>query len=132
LHFRRTFVEKLFAIHGKVELLKRNGQPIGPYARHYYDLFQLAARPEVIAMLKSAEYGEIKADYDRISREHFYRGYFFPEGMRFELSDALFPPSDIELTLEAEYEAQCHMLCYGTYPSWAEVKLRFLELEKWL
>ncbi len=25
LHFRRTFVEKMFAIHGKVELLKRDG-----------------------------------------------------------------------------------------------------------
>ena len=29
LHFRRTFVEKLFAIHSKVELLKRDGRPIG-------------------------------------------------------------------------------------------------------
>lgn len=27
LHFRRTFVEKMFAIHGKVELLKRDRQP---------------------------------------------------------------------------------------------------------
>lgn len=28
LHFRRTFVEKLFAIHSKVELLKREGRPV--------------------------------------------------------------------------------------------------------
>lgn len=33
----------MFAIHSKVELLKRDGQPLGAYARHYYDLFQLAA-----------------------------------------------------------------------------------------
>lgn len=39
LHFRRTFVEKMFAVHGKVELLKRDGQPLGSYARHYYDMF---------------------------------------------------------------------------------------------
>ena len=52
LHFRRTFVEKLFAIHGKVQLLKRDGQPLGTYARHYYDLSQLAARTEVITMRK--------------------------------------------------------------------------------
>ena len=39
LHFRRTFVEKMFAIHSKVELFKRHGQPLGAYARHYYDLF---------------------------------------------------------------------------------------------
>ncbi len=35
LHFRRTFVEKTFAIHARVELLKREGQPLGTYARHY-------------------------------------------------------------------------------------------------
>jgi hypothetical protein len=60
LHFRRTFVEKMFAIHGKVELLKRDGRALGSYARHYYDLYCLAARDEVIAMLKSAEYAAIK------------------------------------------------------------------------
>ena len=64
LHFRRTFVEKLFAIHGKVELLKRDGRPLGSYARHYYDLFHLAAREEVVAMLASDEYTNIKDDYD--------------------------------------------------------------------
>src|SRR5688572_20525868 len=50
LHFRRTFVEKLFAIHAKVELLKERGTAIGPYARHYYDLYQLAQRGEIRAM----------------------------------------------------------------------------------
>jgi hypothetical protein len=33
LHFRRTFVKKLFAIHGKVQRLLRDGQPLGTYAR---------------------------------------------------------------------------------------------------
>ena len=66
LHFRRTFVEKMFALHGKVELMKENGRPLGPYARHYYDLFQLAAQPEVLEMLRSAEYAEIKADTELI------------------------------------------------------------------
>jgi hypothetical protein len=56
LHFRRTFVEKMFAIHGKVELLKRDKQPLGSYARHYYDLYQLSGHPEVGTMLRSAEY----------------------------------------------------------------------------
>jgi hypothetical protein len=32
LHFGRTFVEKMFAIHGKVELYKRDGRPLGSYA----------------------------------------------------------------------------------------------------
>jgi hypothetical protein len=29
LHFQRTFVEKMFAIHSKVEMLKRDGRPLG-------------------------------------------------------------------------------------------------------
>lgn len=45
LHFRRTFVGKLFAIHSKVEIFKKTGRGIGGYARHYYDLFCLAQRP---------------------------------------------------------------------------------------
>jgi hypothetical protein len=76
LHFRRTFVEKLFAIHGKVQLLLRDGQPLGTYARHYYDLFQLSEKDEVLALLRSEEYATIKTDYDRISREHFAKRYF--------------------------------------------------------
>jgi hypothetical protein len=128
LHFRRTFVEKMFAIHSKVELLKRDGQPLGTYARHYYDLFQLATHPEVIVMLKSAEYLAIRQDYDRISCAHFPRSYFCPERMSFARSEALFPPTDLAAILGAEYERQCRMLCYGPYPTWAEVKARFLEL----
>jgi hypothetical protein len=132
LHFRRTFVEKMFAIHSKVELLKRDGRPLGSYARHYYDLFQLAAQPEVIAMLRSHEYAAIKADYDRISREHFPKSYFHPDDMRFSTSDALFPPAALATTISAQYEAQCGFLCYGPYPAWTEVQARFLELRSLL
>ena len=128
LHFRRTFVEKMFAIHSKVVLLKRDRQPLGSYARHYYDLFQLAAQGEVMAMLNSKEYASIKADYDRISREHFPKSYFSPEGMSFARSDALFPPAELASAIGREYEAQCKMLCYGPYPSWDEVQARFVEL----
>ena len=95
LHFRRTFVEKLFAIHGKVELFKRQGRPIGSYARHYYDLYALSSRPEVHDLLRSDEYAAIKADYDAISRTHFAQGYFPPPDMCFAASDALFPTGEL-------------------------------------
>jgi hypothetical protein len=117
----------MFAIHGKVEQLKRDGTPLGTYARHYYDLSQLAPQAEVIAMLKSGEYAAIKKDYDEISRAHFARSYFYPEGMSFAKSDALFPPAELAKTIGAEYEAQCKLLCYGPYPSWAEVQARLLK-----
>lgn len=128
LHFRRTFVEKMFAIHGKVEILKRDGRPIGSYARHYYDLYQLSLQPDVRTMLASSEYASIKEDYDRISRAHFDRDYFFPEGMSFANSDALFPPASIARAIARDYQEQCRMLCYGTFPSWPEVEARFDEL----
>ena len=132
LHFRRTFVEKMFAIHSKVELLKRANQPIASYARHYYDLYQLAARPEVRTMLQSDEYAAIKADYDRISRAHFPKSYFHPEGMRFARSDALFPPPELAAIIGPEYEQQCRTLCYGAYSPWTEVQARFGELRDML
>lgn len=132
LHFRRTFVEKMFAIHSKVELLKRETTPLGSYARHYYDLFQLAAQEEVIAMLKSPEYAAIKADYDRISREHFPKSYFYPANMQFANSDALFPPPELSATIKAEYEAQCKQLCYGPYPSFPRVQSRFAAIREML
>jgi hypothetical protein len=130
LHFRRTFVEKLFAIHGKVELFKREGRPVGSYARHYYDLSQLAVQPDVAAMLRSAEYAAIKADYDEISRTHFERSYFSPKGMSFATSDALFPPAGLAARLGEEYETQCRQLCLGPYPSWDDVQRRFRELKE--
>ena len=125
LHFRRTFVEKMFAIHSKVELFKRDRRPIGGYARHYYDLYQLSSQPEVLAMLASDEYGTIKADYDRISREHFPKSYFFPDGMNFSQSDALFPPSALADQIADEYHQQCRTLCYGPFPTWAQVQDQF-------
>lgn len=128
LHFRRTFVEKMFAIHGKIEQFKNDRRPLGSYARHYYDLFRLSSEPQVLVMLRSEEYRTIRSDYDQISRTHFPRRYFYPEGMRFANSDALFPSADLAAVIRAEYETQCKLLCYGPYPSWAEVQVRFNEL----
>jgi hypothetical protein len=125
LHFRRTFVEKLFAIHSKVELLKRDKRAIGSYARHYYGLSQLAVQPDVLAMLRSGEYAQIKADYDQISRQCFPRDYLPPNDLSFAESDALFPGAALDLALRAEYEAQCKQLCFGPYPTWDELRKRF-------
>jgi len=79
-------------------------------------------------MLQSPEYAAIKEDYDRISRDHFEKSYFHPEGMTFAKSDALFPRAELESIIGAAYEEQCRMLCYGPYPSWAEIQRRFGEL----
>lgn len=128
LHFRRTFVEKLFAIHSKVEILKRDGSPIRAYARHYYDLFHLAGRSEVREMLASPEYASIKLDYDMISRQYFARDYVPPTDLSFASSTALFPDTSISESLRHSYEQQCRLLCLGAFPNWREVLARFEEI----
>lgn len=129
LHFRRTFVEKLFAIHSKVEKFKQTGIGIGGYARHYYDLYCLAERQEVLAMLRSNEYEAIKIDYDRVSRKHFEADYVVPPDMSFAKSEAIFPKGNIEMALAAEFEKQCRILCFGEFPTWRQVQQRFMSLQ---
>ncbi len=51
LHFRRTFVEKLFSLHSKIMQYQQDGTSFANYTRHYYDLMCLAQRPEVKNML---------------------------------------------------------------------------------
>jgi hypothetical protein len=97
----------MFAIHARVEAFKKAGKEIGGYARHYYDLFCLAGRAEIVTMLRSDEYGIIKPDYDRISREHFEKSYVAPPYMSFAKSDALFPPAELRAILAVEFEKQC-------------------------
>lgn len=118
----------MFAIHSKLELLKREGRPLGTYARYYYDLYQLSQRPEVLAMLQSIEYGEIKQDYDLISRTHFPGSYFYPDKMSFANSDALFPSDKLLAEIGDAYEGQSEVLCFGAHPSWDAVQTRFSEL----
>ena len=128
LHFRRTFVEKMFAIHARVEAFKMGGQPIGSYARHYYDLLCLIGRQEVLAMLHSEEYAAIKTDYDRISSEHFPKSYVPPPAMSFARSDALFPPVGLRAIIAADFAAQCRVLCFGPFPAWDEVQARLEDI----
>jgi len=125
LHFRRTFVEKLFAIHGKVKRLKEDGSPLGRDVRHYADLYVLAGRSEVTAMLASDEYDEIKTDYDEKSSTFFPRSHRPPPSLRFTTSDALFPSDELRAAIEPGYEEECRRLFFRPHPSFAEVLERF-------
>ena len=129
LHFRRTFVEKLFAIHSKIEMYKEKGLPLGSYARHYYDLYQLSGQAEVLNMLASLEYEEIKTDYERVSLTSFPGSYRAPRAMRFSNSDAIYPKDFLREMIAAEYQQQCEVLCFGPFPTWQEVETRFDELK---
>jgi hypothetical protein len=132
LHFRRTFVEKLFALHGKVVRLLEEQHPLGRDARHYPDLYALAGQHEVRAMLAADEYRTIREDYDSKSREFFPKSYRPPETLTFAESPALFPSPELRAELEREYEAQCSILFSGEYPTFTDVLARFEELRNLL
>lgn len=132
LHFRRTFIEKLFAIHGKVDRLKQDDHPLGRDARHYADIHALAARDEVLAMLRTDEYQAIRADYDRTSRAFFPKTYRPPDDLRFANSDALFPPDELRALIEPDYERECARLFFRPYPPFDEVLERLEGLRELL
>ncbi len=132
LHFRRTFVEKLFVIHAESRTLQEQRvQNIGSYARHYYDLYQLIRTPEVADMLRSEEYGGIIRDYDR-GKSGALLKELFPcrQNLRFGSSDALYPSEDLGKVIGGVYEEQCRTLCYGAYPSWKDLLSVFANLRE--
>jgi hypothetical protein len=128
MHFRRTFVEKLFTIHGKVVRLIQERVSLGRDARHYADLYALAGTPEVRAMLVSPEYDAIRTDYDAKSREFFAVTYRPPKDLAFGASPALFPDRALRERIAVDYEAQCQLLFAGNYPSFDEVCDRLEEI----
>ncbi len=133
LHYRRTFVEKLFALHGKVVRLQQEGHPLARDARHYADLYALADQHEVRSMLASDEYVQICQDYDEKSRTFFPKSHRPPDRLSFAESPALFPDPELEAVLAADYETQCRLLFSGgTYPSFDDVLARFAEIRELL
>lgn len=121
LHFRRTLVEKLYTIHDRVErLVKQRGEPLGSYARHYYDIHRLLVQDEVQAMLRTPEYASIAADYRRLTAR-FFRDQALPPGMELRHSAALFPDVELRARLAPQYTDQCSRLCYGRFPTFQEV-----------
>jgi Nucleotidyl transferase AbiEii toxin, Type IV TA system len=132
LHFRRTFVEKLFSLHSKVTQYQLDGTSFANYTRHYYDLVCLAKCPETIAMLQSEEYIEIKQDTDRISQMYFHNQYHPPQDLNFSTSNAFFPTGALRQAIANEYKQQCDTLCLSAYPDWEAVEQCFKELSQWL
>lgn len=133
LHFRRTFVEKMFALHGKVLRFQEDGHALDRDARHYPDLYVLAGQDAVRAMLTSNEYEQIRKDYDEKSRTFFAKSYRPPRDLSFAASPAFFPEPELREQLSVDYETQCRLLFSGTeYPSFEQVLDRFEEIRKLL
>jgi Nucleotidyl transferase AbiEii toxin, Type IV TA system len=112
LHFSRTFIEKMFAIHSLVARLQRDGIPLGRDARHYYDLHELAAHSEVVRLLESDECEAIRKDVDRVCREFYSDRYDAPRGLRLGSSPAVEPTAALRAQIAEDYDRECERLCY--------------------
>ncbi len=122
LHFRRTFVEKLFTLHSRVERAIAQGKELGRDARHYYDLAMLLDQPQTRAMLESEEFRVICGQYRDLTAK-FYPGQvkLLPDGMDLSQSPALFPSDDLKRRLAGAYVREADTLCYGSHPGFDEI-----------
>lgn len=122
LHFRRTFVEKLFTLHSRVERVMAQGKELGRDARHYYDLAMLLDQPQTRMMLESEEFKVICGQYRELTAK-FYLGQvkFLPDGMDLSESPALFPSDHLKSMLSGAYIREADTLCYGSYPDFDEI-----------
>ncbi|TRU02997.1 MAG: nucleotidyl transferase AbiEii/AbiGii toxin family protein [Microcystis sp. Msp_OC_L_20101000_S702] len=122
LHFRRTFVEKLFTLHSRVERAKKQGKDLGRDARHYYDLAMLLGEPQTKSMLESDEFKVICGQYRDLTAK-FYPGQvkLLPDGMNLSASSAFFPDPELRAMLSSAYIREADTLCYGPYPNFDEI-----------
>lgn len=133
LHFRRTFVEKLFTLHSRVKKVITQGKDLGRDARHYYDLAMLLDQPETRVMLASEEFKVICGQYRDLTGK-FYPGQvkFLPDGMDLSESPALFPSEDLRGILSGAYLREADTLCYGSYPNFDEILEGFEDIRAFL
>lgn len=112
---RRTFVEKLFAIHSEVERYLGGNRELLTTIRHYYDLHALAQEQDVQEFIGTTAYEDVKLDYKAICDEHF-QSAVLPDDLDLRTSRALFPSAEIVEDLRRRYENQIELLCFEESP----------------
>jgi len=69
LDYRRTFLEKLFAIHAAAARhLEGDATALNRQGRHYYDIYYLLGRDDVVAFAGSDDYRTLAIEIDALSR----------------------------------------------------------------
>ena len=118
----RTFVEKLFVVHGFVTryLEDAEARSLVRVGRHYYDVDRLLADDTVNASVGTPAFWEMVTDCDRRSQRDFARLHRAPVEFNFAESPALFPDATTRLALAREYERD-RALFFGESPSFDDV-----------
>lgn len=118
---RRTFVEKLFAVHAVYTANRAIGK-----TRHYYDLFEMCKLTEIRVFVGTADYRSSVAQVRAFSQEMF-AGQVLPETDSFSTSEAFQPDADSLKELERNYRLEADLFFEGQ-PTLAEVLQAIAEL----
>ena len=109
-NIRRTFVEKLFAIHAAYMVDRCANR-----TRHYYDTYKMSSLDEITVFVGTKEYRECVLDVRNISQESF-PGQPLPDGDSFATSPAFSPSSGDFSTLEKHYKREEHIFFSNPAP----------------
>ena len=111
---KRTFVEKLFAVHGAFMENRAANR-----TRHYCDLYKLCELSEIQDFAGTAEYCEIFAEVERYSRQYFPRTSV-PQLGKLTESQAFNPGTDDFRMLGRHYEGERYLF-FVEPPPFAEI-----------
>lgn len=113
LHPKRTFVEKLFALHDAYA-----SNEVEAKVRHYYDVYQLLALKEVTDFLGTGPYKDLKMDVAQFTKDNFTDSKV-PEGNDFSTSNAFSPSSEMAQKISRAHDTST--LFFGKRPSAKEI-----------
>jgi hypothetical protein len=111
---RRTFVEKLFAIHAAYHKNRAANQ-----TRHYYDLYKLCELEEIKTYTGTAQYRRCFEEVKALSKEHFEK-QAVPEGNSVSSSAAFGPTGEDLSVLDRNYRNESHLF-FVTPPALVEI-----------
>lgn len=132
MSYSRTFVEKLYTIHSKVENWDGAEGGLDRYPRHYYDIGMLLNTEGVRELLNGNQIDLIRKDYRQITQRHFPNAAL-PPGMRLNNSRALYPDTELKTKLETEYVRECKQLCFhDDFPSLSAVLAGLEDIRQFL
>lgn len=118
---KRTFVEKLFAIHSAY-----TKNQIEKYVRHYYDVYKLLELSDVRDFIDTDEYSELKNHVAELSMQ--FPKTFLPQDLDFTKSLAFTNTSELEKEIDRSLAIQSG-LYFSTLPTAAQIfeRLRIIK-----
>ena len=117
---KRTFVEKLFAIHSA----HANGQ-LEKYVRHYYDVHKLLGEKAIQEFVGTSEYDELKRHVASVSEQFFKT--VAPEDLDLKRSPAFLKTPELVAEIDRSLTAQAG-LYFSAIPSADEILSRLSQV----